>query len=124
MAFWLGFGFCWLWPELALAWPGIHRGQSQSQTDFPAKSHGPSQAKADNLALAWLEIFRGQGQTKKPKPKPEHHYSSPTTPDSQFFWLVNAWPRTLTLIRPFATDNLPTEGGLDLYCQAEQRPKD
>ncbi|KAJ7799315.1 hypothetical protein B0H14DRAFT_2617111 [Mycena olivaceomarginata] len=26
MAFWHGFGFLWLWLEVALAWPGIHQG--------------------------------------------------------------------------------------------------
>jgi hypothetical protein len=45
MALWLGFGFFWLWLEVALAWPEIQQGQSQSLAEIPAKSHGWSRAK-------------------------------------------------------------------------------
>jgi hypothetical protein len=42
--FWLWLGFGFFWPKLAFAWPGINWGQSESQTEFPTKSLGPSQA--------------------------------------------------------------------------------
>ncbi|KAJ7502151.1 hypothetical protein B0H11DRAFT_1989757, partial [Mycena galericulata] len=69
MAFWLGFDLFWPWLELALAWPGIHSGRSQNQADFPAKSHGLSQAKpkpgqSQKFGPGWLEIFRGQAKAK------------------------------------------------------------
>ncbi|KAJ7851357.1 hypothetical protein B0H13DRAFT_1905228 [Mycena leptocephala] len=43
MAYRLGFGFFWLWLEVALAWPGSWQGQSPILTEIPAKSHGLAQ---------------------------------------------------------------------------------
>ncbi|KAJ7442544.1 hypothetical protein B0H11DRAFT_2094110 [Mycena galericulata] len=54
MAFWLGFGFSWVWSRLALAWPEISSGQSQKCVRYkPLAWPDGCQTKAG----AWLAFY-------------------------------------------------------------------